>query len=109
MQVSYLNVLIASGFTAFTIYLICVRVKHIPAADKYKGTPSYGLYKKIYSPRFLVIAIANTLLILLGLAYQIFSSLLGPPPFFVEMLSFIMQLGVYIVLVYLLVLLFRKK
>lgn len=103
------NILAATGLVLLTGYLVCVRVKHIPVANKYRGTPSFDLYRKIYTSRFLVISAGFTLLALLNIAYQVFVSRLGSPSSFIENFYFIVRLITSIILFYLIFLLIRKK
>jgi len=103
-------ILATAGSIAFTLHLVYAKVKGSPVMYKQRfGMPNPALFQKIYSDRFLIISMIITSLFILRVGYEIFRSVVGRPPFFLVIASFIVQLIISLTVLYTILFLLRRK
>jgi hypothetical protein len=112
-EIFILDILITLVAIGYTVYLVYARYNPELAErnyHKHKANPqAYGIYRKLYSPQFLIIAIITALSFALSLAISIVASVNGSIPSYVSIIEFVVRMVSGLVVLYLVYVLFWKK
>jgi hypothetical protein len=97
-------------YVVYLVQVVASEPKRKALMSKYKkNTNSYDLYDKIYSSRFLVVAIIVALSFVLNLAYDILRLSVGHGYFYISTTLFLVEFVSSLVALYVIYTLFKKK